>query len=380
MAFESTAIHNLVAGLQSKPVPRDSDWLFGEQRGDATEIDTRRDVPALTPSAFGSPSEPMFDYALIRPPTAPERTINWTGIAKKLALPIAMLSLAIVAFGVYSAKAEEQAASLPMAATVEAAAPVPAVESASAVESVPAPVAVPAAALAPVTAPDPVRAPAPVPAAAPQAVAAVAAVPAEAAPAAEPAAPVEQPAPEEKLNIEPGSPASRFLPDTSAAPVIPTVTSKPVAAPAPTAVLGLAQPAARQKRASEELGATIVAAAPAKKTAMAKRVAKAPRFAPKARAQKKVAVADDEDDTADDAPARKPVTAKPTGTGVLAISSTPAMEVWVDGRNSKAMTPVRIKLRAGKRRVSLLDNQRGKARSFDIVIKPDETTTVTKSY
>jgi hypothetical protein len=360
MAIESTAIHDLVAGLQSKPIPRDSDWLFGEQRGDATEIDTSRGVPTPTPSAFGSPSEPMFDYALIRPPTTQERTINWAGIAKKLALPIAMLSLVIVAFGVYSAKADEQVA--PMAAPVEAAAPVPAAE------PIPAPVAVPADEA--VRAPMPVAAPvaaapvaAPAPAAAPEAVAAAAP-----APAAE-VAPVEQPAPEEKLNIEPGSPASRFLPSTSTDPAIPTVTAKPVAAPAPSVVPGLAPPAAKQKRATQELGATIVAA-PAKKTA-AKRAAKTASPAPKARTTKSVASADRSETAAP---------AEPKGKGVLSIASTPSMEVWVDGRNSRAMTPVRIKLLAGKHRVSLLDNQRGKARSFDVVIKPDEVTTVTKSY
>ena len=56
------------------------------------------------------------------------------------------------------------------------------------------------------------------------------------------------------------------------------------------------------------------------------------------------------------------------------------MEVWVDGRNSNAMTPVRIRLLAGKHKVTLFDKQRAKARSFEVRIQPDETTKITKNY
>ena len=56
------------------------------------------------------------------------------------------------------------------------------------------------------------------------------------------------------------------------------------------------------------------------------------------------------------------------------------MEVWVDGRNSNAQTPVRIILLAGKHKVTLFDKEHAKAKSFEIEIKPDQTTKVVKNY
>jgi hypothetical protein len=85
--------------------------------------------------------------------------------------------------------------------------------------------------------------------------------------------------------------------------------------------------------------------------------------------KKAVAAADDDEN---------PLAGKPAGKGILQLSSSPAMTVWVDGRNSGAETPVKIRLLAGKHKVTLFDN--GKARSFDVEIKPDTTTKITKNY
>src|SRR6187455_2471435 len=62
MALESTAINDLIAGLQQRPLQsRDSDnWLFGEPepaRDDATEIDTSRDDKATTPFDRTTPAQ-----------------------------------------------------------------------------------------------------------------------------------------------------------------------------------------------------------------------------------------------------------------------------------------------------------------------------------
>jgi hypothetical protein len=86
------------------------------------------------------------------------------------------------------------------------------------------------------------------------------------------------------------------------------------------------------------------------------------------RAKKQVAAAEPA------TPAKKP------GKGMLAITSTPSLEVWVDGKNSHAMTPVRIILLAGNHKVALLDRQKGTVRAFEVEIKPDQTTKVAKSY
>jgi hypothetical protein len=192
--------------------------------------------------------------------------------------------------------------------------------------------------------------------------------------------------------IEPGTPAARFLAASPVEPTIPTVAAKP--APAPTAVAGLnlAKTAPAKPTAAPATAKAAPATAPTKvarksaaqiraeKRAAAKAAAKASTTAAKARSQKRIAARDDADDDEDDAPvAKKPAAAK--GKGVLQIASTPAMEVWVDGRNSKAQTPVRIILLAGKHKVTLFDKEHGgKARTFEIEIRPDETTKVSKSY
>jgi hypothetical protein len=207
----------------------------------------------------------------------------------------------------------------------------------------------------------------PAPAATVPAAAAVPATAAVVTPIEAPAA--ESPKPE-AVAVEPGSPASRFL-GTSAEPTIPTVAPK--AAPAPQTVPDLRAPAVAATPMTK-------AARPAKKSAAqlraerrgaAKRAVKSVA-ASKARTKKRVAVADDED-AEKNAP-------RPNGKGVLSIASTPSMEVWVDGRNSNAKTPVKIILLAGKHKVTLFDKQKAKAKSFEIEIKPDATTKVVKNY
>src|SRR5262245_35980957 len=102
MAFESTAINDLIAGYQQRPLQRDSnDWLFGEG-DDATQIDAagsedkattpfdRTTPPAVPlPSPFVNQPAPAFD-SFYRPqsPTTHVRAVTWQGVAKKLALPI----------------------------------------------------------------------------------------------------------------------------------------------------------------------------------------------------------------------------------------------------------------------------------------------------
>jgi hypothetical protein len=400
MAIESTAINDLIAGLQSKPLERDSqDWLFGE-RDDATEIDTRHEDNATSPfdrsPPVGSVPQPFgalpfaaqaftmpqaFDYPLHRPssPTSHVRVTDWSGIAKKLALPIGLFSIVIVLLGVYVAKSDEADGATPKPKVVAAAAAPEAK-----------PVAAPA--LAPIeeanVEPPAVEAPQADVAKADETQVVVAVevsaveVPAVEAPKPEAAtveapkveAPkVEAPKVEAPVTVDPGSPASRFL-ATTAEPTIPTVAAKAAkAAPAPQTVANLppAKPIAKTVAKPTKKS---IAQARAEKRAAANRAAKASVAAAKAR-KKQVAAVDDEDEA--DQPT-KPT--KATGKGFLQISSTPAMDVWVDGRNSNAQTPVRIILLAGKHKVTLFDKDHAKAKSFEIEIKPDETTKVVKNY
>ncbi|HEX5062068.1 MAG TPA: hypothetical protein VFV99_22015, partial [Kofleriaceae bacterium] len=105
MAIESTAINDLIAGFQQRPLQRDSnDWLFGE-RDDATEIDSGSEEKATTPfdrstppvvplpQAFVHQPAPALEALYRSPsPTAYVRPISASGVAKKLALPIGVLS------------------------------------------------------------------------------------------------------------------------------------------------------------------------------------------------------------------------------------------------------------------------------------------------
>src|SRR5262245_60619715 len=62
MAIESTAINDLIAGFQQRPLQRDSnDWLFGE-RDDATEIDSGNEEKATTPFDRATPLPQPFAH------------------------------------------------------------------------------------------------------------------------------------------------------------------------------------------------------------------------------------------------------------------------------------------------------------------------------
>lgn len=359
MAFESTAINDLVAGLQQKPLGREpSDWLFGESEGGLFE--EREDVTQIDPGAPVAPDiDPMRAVALPRPfaqmpmpmagtAVARQRSstthvhhLDWRGIAKKLALPIGVVSIISVALGVYFAKTDEAPRPTQVASAANlthAQAPAPSV-------AAPAPPAPSVAAAVEPARVDPVEPAKPEP-----------------APAVEPPA-APQPAP----TVEPGSPASRFL---APPPVETTIQTAAKPAPAPTAVPELVASTSPAAEPAAEPVRRAVAKRAGKKPA-AKAVARKSARAAKARASRKSVAAASASEARD---------TRPAGKGVLQITSSPSMQVWVDGRNSKAMTPVRIRLLAGKHRVSLLDNQRGKARSFDVVIKSDETTKISKSY
>lgn len=401
MAFESTAVNELIAAVQQKQLQRDSsEWLY-DARDEATEIDARMvDNPWLlpvhtaAPAAAAVPAAPAYShiqraeleraYGRMRSPTTHVHGLELWAVVKKLALPIAIISIVSVGFGVYFATtgAPANAGAIATAKPIEpeaaastlAAAPVtdPAIEnvklevSAEAVEVTPATATNDTAAEPQTT--DTTESAASPPAAEPQTTETTET--AVSPPADDPA-----PAPaasDEPVNVEPGSPASRFLAPPPVETTIPTVAEKP--APAPTVVAGL-QPPADEPPAPALQASTRPAPQKAPQrdetSARGRRVRKdataqrAKSVAAKPRA-KRVAAAD--------APAAS------TGKGILSIASAPAMEVWVNGRNSKAMTPVRIKLRAGKHVVTLIDKQKGKSRSFPVVIKADETTTVTKRY
>jgi hypothetical protein len=343
MAFESTAINDLIAGLQSRPVEqRDTnDWLFGEP--EPADTDTSRHDKATAPFDRAAPVVPMQRSSS---PTTHVRVTDWNGIAKKVTLPLGLFAVAMILLAVYLAKDESKpskAASVTMTAKAEA------------------------IDLKPIEAPPPPPLPAAV--AQPPIV-----TPIEDSPP--------QPTPDEP-RAEPGSPASRFLATaTTARPTIEAAAEKP--APAPTAVAGV-RPTPEKLAAAEpeSLGVAITAepiakAKPRKRApsraeqrAAAKRAASAIAAA-KARSNRRVATTDDDGEK----PAAKPR----TGKGILQIASSPVMEVWVDGRNSNAQTPVRIILRPGKHKVTLLEKQTAKARSFDVEIKADETTKVVKKY
>jgi hypothetical protein len=70
--------------------------------------------------------------------------------------------------------------------------------------------------------------------------------------------------------------------------------------------------------------------------------------------------------------------AKLDGNGALAITSVEPREVWVNGRNSHRMTPLRVLLKPGKHKVTLFDKSRGTAKTYDVEIKANETAKLAK--
>jgi outer membrane biosynthesis protein TonB len=103
---------------------------------------------------------------------------------------------------------------------------------------------------------------------------------------------------------------------------------------------------------------------------VAKKSSKAKRAAKRTKAPTRVAVAE------------QPKAAKQNlgGNGALSVSSSPAREVWVDGRNTKSMTPQRLTLKPGTHNITLFDKKTRSAKTFQVEIKPNEVTRVAKKY
>jgi hypothetical protein len=188
------------------------------------------------------------------------------------------------------------------------------------------------------------------PVAAPPAVASVTPIEPAAAPAATAALPKDAVAPAEVV------PASAFVASSggTTVPTVPTVAAATTEseAPAPAAE---AAPAPKAKKSRRE-------------SAREKRAAKRASKRATKRERKQVARAE-KSDKAD---------GKLNGNGALQVSSSQPREVWVDGRNSKRMTPLRVLLKPGKHKVTLFDKDKGTAKTFEVEIKPDATTKVSK--
>jgi eukaryotic-like serine/threonine-protein kinase len=72
---------------------------------------------------------------------------------------------------------------------------------------------------------------------------------------------------------------------------------------------------------------------------------------------------------------------KATGTGTLAINSKPSCEIYVDGASTGLYTPQpAMKLPAGKRRITLVNNEFGIKESFAVEISPDKPARMIKDY
>jgi len=325
MGHESTAINDLIGQVTRKPIQTDrNDWLFGEAPEPTDEMaeDTLPSPSVPAPHPIASPHATHFM----------RKQTDWRGVMKYLALPLTLFGVVIILLGIYFAKSPSKSAEAHVA-HVEA----PRVK---AVVLPPPPASAPARAE---VVPPPAEAPI---------------EPARQVASAELAA-AAQPA---------GSPASRFL---APPPVEQTITAvhaaEPTVAAAPEPIAKVAKPTkAAIKPAAKPR--------PAPKAKLARHTPPRAKVAPK-RATPKVAARDAvaAKPAIDDAPAK-------AGKGVLSIGSTPPLEVWVDGRSSNAVTPLRVILLAGKHKVTLFDKDHGKAHTFEVEIKPNETLKISKSY
>ncbi len=67
--------------------------------------------------------------------------------------------------------------------------------------------------------------------------------------------------------------------------------------------------------------------------------------------------------------------------GVLSLGAKPPCEIFIDGRNTGLRTPQReLKLPAGRRKITLLNNEFGIKESFWVEIKAGETTKTVKDF
>jgi outer membrane biosynthesis protein TonB len=172
------------------------------------------------------------------------------------------------------------------------------------------------------------------------------------------------------VHAPPPAPAPVVQPiDTPAPTVQPIEEAAPIAEAAPVAA-----PVAEEAKPTFEPTVPEVNAAPVEEQVAEKPVAKktnrAKRAAKRAKSATRVAVAE------------KPKATKQNlgGNGALSVSSSPAREVWVDGRNTKSMTPQRLTLKPGTHNITLFDKKTRSAKTFQVEIKPNELTRVAKKY
>jgi hypothetical protein len=84
---------------------------------------------------------------------------------------------------------------------------------------------------------------------------------------------------------------------------------------------------------------------------------------------------------AEPAKSEKPTKAeKLGGKGALQISCSPAREVWIDGRNTKQMTPQKLTLAPGAHNITLVDKESHNAKTLQVEIEANKTLRVSKSY
>ncbi len=195
-----------------------------------------------------------------------------------------------------------------------------------------------------------------------------------AAPAIAEAAPSAMEAAHEAKPVEAAKPADMIAPPTvvdgarfapTAEPTVATVSSTPIES-------ATAQP---EVDAEPDVKAPVAKKKSKRELAREKRAAKRAKRGAKAR----VAAVEPVDKAEKVEKAEKPEkAAKLDGNGALSITSSQPREVWVDGRNSKRMTPLRVLLKPGKHTVTLFDKEAGKAKTFDVEIKPNETTKIAK--
>ncbi len=395
MATESTAIHDLLHGISRKAIPDDpdDDVLFAGSRRAAGRSATSQDragmftlppppaplVAEASPYAAaprataGTPpfaAPPTRTAAGTQPPPiahksqitmtapgaptmqlyiAPQSVVSLPPLpaapatSKKLyAIPVGLFVVVVVLVGVYLTGGHKHAAA-PVAARDDHAA-------VAKMEPTPVEVApVAAAQVEPVVA---AAQPAPV-----------------AAPVMESAAVVAPTVPVQNDVIAPPTvvPQSAFTAKhEQTVPTVPSVSATPIALPAVPAAVVAAAPAveapqaepAKAKKSRHEL---------AREKRAAKRAAK--------HAKARVALADK---PAKVATASKATAEELGGKSALAITSTSPREVWVDGKNSKRMTPLRVLVKPGKHSVTLFDKDHGTAKTFEVEAKADTTTKISK--
>lgn len=162
--------------------------------------------------------------------------------------------------------------------------------------------------------------------------------------------------------IETPAPTVQPIEEAKPAEVAPVAEAKPVEEAKPTFEPTVPEPTVAEVNPSVE--EKVVEKHVAKKSSKAKRAAK------RTKAATRVAIAEQP----------KAVKQNLGGMGALSVSSSPAREVWVDGRNTKQMTPQRLTLKPGTHNITLFDKATRSAKTFQVEIKPNETTRVSRKY